>query len=84
VAAYRTKAELSLTFDARPWLTSLACPTFVLTGSWDPVVPASAGRELARSIPDARLCSLPGGHLVHLVQAKRVGGLIADWAHDLH
>jgi pimeloyl-ACP methyl ester carboxylesterase len=84
VAAYRTKAELSLTFDARPWLSTLACPTFVLTGSWDPVVPASAGRELARCIPDARLCSLPGGHLVHLVQAKRVGGLIADWAHDLH
>src|SRR5262249_14335671 len=36
MAAYRVKAELSLTFDARPWLASIACPTFVLTGSWDP------------------------------------------------
>ena len=84
VAAYRIKAELSLTFDARAWLGALDCPTFVLTGTWDPVVPASAGRELARSIPNARLASLRGGHLVHLVQANRVGGLISDWARDLH
>ena len=84
VAAYRTKAELSLTFDARPWLATLECPTFVLTGTWDPVVPASAGRELARRIPNARLHSLRGGHLVHLVHAQRVSGLISDWAHDLH
>ena len=81
--AYRTKAELSLTFDARPWLGTLACPTFVLTGTWDPVVPASAGRELADRIPNATLHSVRGGHLVHLVQANRVGGLIADWARDL-
>lgn len=84
VAAYRTKAELSLTFDARPWLATLECPTFVLIGTWDRVVPASAGRDLARSIPHAHLETVPGGHLVHLVHAKRVGGLISAWARDLH
>jgi pimeloyl-ACP methyl ester carboxylesterase len=84
VAAYRRKAELSLTFDARPWLDSIACPTFVLTGTWDPVVPAAAGRELARLMPNATLHTLNGGHLVHLVHARRVGDLIADWARDLH
>jgi pimeloyl-ACP methyl ester carboxylesterase len=84
VAAYRVKAELSLTFDARPWLATLDVPTFVLTGTWDPVVPASAGRELARAMPNATLRSLAGGHLVHLVHARRVGGLITDWARDLH
>jgi pimeloyl-ACP methyl ester carboxylesterase len=83
VTAYRTKAELSLTFDARPWLGKLECPTFVLTGTWDPVVPVSAGRELAASIPNATLHSLSGGHLVHLVHATRVGGLISEWARDL-
>jgi pimeloyl-ACP methyl ester carboxylesterase len=80
VAAYRTKAELSLTFDARPWLPSITCPTFVLTGTWDPVVPAAAGRELAERIPNAKLHTIPGGHLVHLVNAKRVGALITEWA----
>jgi pimeloyl-ACP methyl ester carboxylesterase len=80
VTAYRVKAELSLTFDARPWLGSLGCPTFVLVGSWDPVVPASAGRELARSLPNAVLHRLRGGHLVHLVHAPAVAQLIATWA----
>jgi pimeloyl-ACP methyl ester carboxylesterase len=84
VLAYRLKAELSLTFDARPWLHTVACPTFVLTGSWDPVVPASAGRELARTMPNATLYMLRGGHLVHLVHARHIGGLISDWARDLH
>ena len=84
VAAYRRKAELSLTFDARPWLPTIDVPTFILTGSWDPVVPVSAGRYLAASLPRARLFTLPGGHLVHLVNAQRVGQLIANWARDLH
>jgi 3-oxoadipate enol-lactonase len=83
VPAYRAKAELSLTFDARSWLASIEVPTFVLTGNFDPVVPLSAGRELARSIPGAQLHCLPGGHLVHLVQAPRVAGLIEAWARDL-
>jgi pimeloyl-ACP methyl ester carboxylesterase len=80
VGAYRTKAELSLTFDARPWLSSIETSTFVLTGRWDPVVPRSAGRELARNMPNATLHTLGGGHLVHLVHARRVGRLIAQWA----
>jgi pimeloyl-ACP methyl ester carboxylesterase len=80
LAAYRAKAELSVAFDARPWLASIACPTFILTGTWDPVVSPSAGRELARHLPNATLHRLSGGHLVHLVHAARVGALIADWA----
>jgi pimeloyl-ACP methyl ester carboxylesterase len=84
VAAYRTKAELSLSFDARPWLHTIQAPTLILTGSWDPVVPPSAGRELARRLPNARLHTLRGGHLVHLVHATRVGHLITHWARDLH
>jgi 3-oxoadipate enol-lactonase len=84
MVAYRTKAELSLTFDARPWLGTLDCPTFVLTGTWDTVVPPTAGRELASRIPNATFHQVRGGHLVHLVQARLVGELIAAWARDLH
>ncbi len=83
VAAYRRKAELSLTFDARPWLASIQVPAFVLVGRWDPVVPASAGHELARMLPNATLRILSGGHLVHLVHAEVVGPLVADWARTL-
>jgi len=83
VAAYRRKAELSLTFDARPWLAKLATPTFILSGTWDPVVPPSAGRELARLLPNAQLHTLNGGHLVHLVHADTVGRLVDEWARGL-
>jgi pimeloyl-ACP methyl ester carboxylesterase len=83
VAAYRRKAELSLTFDARPWLSALQPPAFILCGRWDPVVPPSAGRELARRIPNASYHVLPGGHLVHLVRARQVGPLIAAWARSM-
>jgi pimeloyl-ACP methyl ester carboxylesterase len=83
MTAYRTKAELSLTFDARPWLATLDMPAFILRGRFDPVVPPSAGEELARRLPNSTLYTLSGGHLVHLVQPERVGALIADWAHNL-
>ena len=80
LAAYRAKAELSVAFDARPWLASVTCPTFILTGTWDPVVAPSAGRELARQMPNTTLHRVSGGHLVHLVHPALVGALIADWA----
>jgi pimeloyl-ACP methyl ester carboxylesterase len=83
MAAYRTKAELSLTFDARPWLGTLEMPAFILRGRFDPVVPPSAGEELARRLPNSTLYTLSGGHLVHLVQPERVGALIDDWAYNL-
>ena len=60
VSAYRRKAELSLTFDARPWLGSIACPAFVLTGSWDPVVPPRPAASWHDLLPQAQLCIAAG------------------------
>jgi pimeloyl-ACP methyl ester carboxylesterase len=79
---YRAKCEVSLQFDARPWLNSIDCPTFILTGTWDPVVPTRAGHELARRMPNARLHRLPGGHLAHVVRPAEAGHLISGWLAD--
>jgi 3-oxoadipate enol-lactonase len=79
---YRGKCEIAIAFDARPWLSSIACPTFILVGTWDPVVPTRAGVDLAARIPNARLVRLPGSHLVHVRRAEQVGGLLADWLRD--
>jgi 3-oxoadipate enol-lactonase len=76
---YRAKCEVSVQFDARPWLNSINCPTFILIGTWDPVVPTRAGQELARRIPNARLHRLPGGHLAHVVRSAEAGHLISRW-----
>ena len=80
---YRAKCGIALAFDARPWLGEIVCPTFILIGTRDPVVPTGAGRELARRIPNARLHCLPGGHLVHIIRADEVGALIARWRSEL-
>lgn len=79
--AYRAKCRLAVTFDARPWLPDLQVPTFILTGTYDTIVPPSAGRDLARRIPDAHHHLLSGGHLVHFVRAPEVGHLIQRWLH---
>jgi pimeloyl-ACP methyl ester carboxylesterase len=80
--AYRAKSELALRFDARAWLPELTCPAFVLIGTWDPVVPTRAGRDLARLMPRAELHCLPGGHLVHIVRAAEAGERIARWVDE--
>ena len=76
---YRGKCQIAIAFDARPWLGSITCPSFVLVGTWDPVVPTRAGVDLAARIPNARLVRLPGSHLVHVRRAEQVGRLLADW-----
>ena len=69
------KCEVSLSFDARPWLGAIQCPTLVLTGTLDLVVPTRAGAELARLIPQARLHRLRGGHLAHMARPAEAGQL---------
>ena len=80
--SYRAKSALALTFDARPWLGEITCPALVTIGTRDPMVPTSAGRELARRLPHAGLHCLPGGHLVHVVRAEEAGALIARWRRE--
>ena len=51
--------------DTRSRLGRLALPVLVVHGTDDGLVPASAGRELAALIPDARLELLEGcGHVL--------------------
>jgi pimeloyl-ACP methyl ester carboxylesterase len=66
--AARTSAHETLRawLDTRPLSTrasGLRLPTLVAWGSHDRVAPASAGRQLARAIHDARLELLDAGHL---------------------
>jgi pimeloyl-ACP methyl ester carboxylesterase len=78
-AAVRQKCELSLGFDARGWLHEIQQPTFVLTGSFDPVVPPAASSLLAQHIPHSSLHRVRGGHLVWSVNPTEVGALVNNW-----
>ena len=77
VGAYRAKCELTLHFDARPWLHEIRTRTVVLAGASDPVVPLAASQRLARSLPGARFHAM-AGRPPGLVCSPRGGGC-ARW-----
>jgi len=47
-----------------PWLWRLRQPTLVLSGTDDPLIPASNARLLAHLIPNAQLELVDDGHLL--------------------
>ena len=69
-------AHLRAGWDLRPLLATIACPTLVLAGEIDPLVPASATRELAAAIPEARFREVP--HAAHSVLAEGGAALLQE------
>ena len=63
-------------WSSRRWLRRLRVPVLVLTGERDHLAPFRNGRILARSIPGARLQTLPGGHLFLLEQPEAAADAI--------
>ena len=50
-------------FDATAWLNETRCPTLVVWGEADQLIPAENSQRLARLVPGARTLALPGlGH----------------------
>src|SRR5690606_16555981 len=59
----------------------IACPTRIIHGSEDPILPLPNGRALAEGIPGARLTILPGtGHALPAAQRDTIADLIASLA----
>jgi pimeloyl-ACP methyl ester carboxylesterase len=66
--------------DSRPLLSSIACPTLVVSGLQDRVTPPALQAEIAAGIPGARLETLEFcGHLAPLEQPDAVNRLMRDW-----
>lgn len=66
-------------WTSRRWLGRLRVPTLVLSGRGDRLAPAANGRILARSIRDARLVELPGGHLFLLQEAALAAAAVESF-----
>ena len=70
--------------DSKPLLASIACPTLVMAGSEERVIPIAESEAMAKAIPGARLEVVPEpGHLVNLeqpelFQIKKLSGLWAS------
>lgn len=62
-------------WTSNPWLRRIRHRTLILHGDDDPLVPLINARNMARLMPDARLCVVPGaGHLFLLDEP----GSVAD------
>jgi pimeloyl-ACP methyl ester carboxylesterase len=63
-------------WDIRQALAAVACPTLAVAGELDPLVPASATRELAAAVPGARYREVPGA--AHSVLAEGGAALLNE------
>ena len=66
--------------DSQPLLASIACPTLVVAGSEDRVIPIAESEAMAKAIPGARLEVIPAaGHLVNLERPDAFQSAVDAW-----
>ena len=68
--------------DSRPTMTTITCPTLVLTGDQDNTIPDSkaASAEMADGIPGAKLVTIPEcGHLPQVERPEATAKALVDW-----
>jgi pimeloyl-ACP methyl ester carboxylesterase len=78
-AEYRAKLRLIAGYDARPWLHEIRCPSLVVHGRWDAVVPIGAGRELSRLLPASTHREFGCGHLAYLAMPRQIRDAVDRW-----
>jgi pimeloyl-ACP methyl ester carboxylesterase len=75
----RAAAEIAR-YDFRDRLDDIACPTLVVWGDRDHVVPPTSAEEFERLIPDSRLVIFEDcGHVPMLEQPDRFNRLVLDF-----
>jgi aminoacrylate hydrolase len=75
----RQRIDMILAHDQRARLSEIAVPTLVMVGDEDICTPPFASRELADSIPRARLEVLPGGHLIYLERPETFAAVVSSF-----
>ena len=75
--ALRAMAERA---DSRPLLAAIGCPTLVVAGGEDRVIPVAQSEAMAKAIPGAQLAVIPeAGHVVNLEQPDAFQGIVEAW-----
>jgi pimeloyl-ACP methyl ester carboxylesterase len=78
--AYRHQSMAPLGFNAEPLLEKLRCPTLIIAGEHDRVVPVENARRLAQRIPNARLKILQdSGHLCFIEESETFVRSVLDF-----
>ena len=79
-AFIRQQTAIMNRVDSRPDLVAIACPTLVLVGEGDRLIPLEYSQELSGGIAGARLIVTPDcGHLSTLEQPEAVNRALGAW-----
>ncbi|PIQ83407.1 MAG: alpha/beta hydrolase [Candidatus Omnitrophica bacterium CG11_big_fil_rev_8_21_14_0_20_63_9] len=77
IDALRAMAQRS---DSRPLLPSISCPTLVLAGAEDAVIPPQESEAMAQAIRGARFETIPeAGHLLNLERPEAFHECAVTW-----
>ena len=77
IDAVRAMAERA---DSRPLLAAIACPTLIVAGSEDQLIPHEESRLMAEAIRGAQLTIIPqAGHLANLEQPEPFQAAVGAW-----
>ena len=76
----RQQVAIIARVDSRPTLSTIKCPTLVLTGDADSTIPNALSKEMAEAIPGARLLILDRcGHLPQPEQPEATVRALSEW-----
>lgn len=79
-AFLRQQAAVIARADSRQLLASISCPTTVIHGSGDRLIPVDMGREIAASVPGAEFVLLDGaGHFAFSEQPAAGRAAVTDF-----
>jgi 3-oxoadipate enol-lactonase len=73
----RLQLEARSRLDVFDRLPNITCPTFVASGRYDGIAPASNGRAIAEQIPGAELRVYEGGHAFFIQDSQAFPDIIA-------
>jgi len=69
--------------DSRPLLAAIRCPTLVLVGEQDRLIPPDRSQELAAGIAGARYVTVPDcGHVSTIEQPQATTQALVEWLRD--
>ncbi len=70
--------------DSTAQVSSIQCPTLIVAGDEDALIPAADTEAMCRAIPNAQLTRIPrAGHLVNLEQPARFSGVVQRFVREV-
>ncbi|MBL8805830.1 MAG: alpha/beta fold hydrolase [Rhodospirillales bacterium] len=83
VQAFAAAIRLIVTFDGRPDLPKIACPTLLLAGERDTNAPAAMMQKMAERIAGSKFVVLPGcGHLANIEDPDAFNAAVLEFLRE--